>query len=82
MCTIDEIRQVFQEVLGPELRAINARLDSIDRRFPFFDQRFKASMTISNAGHDSAIKDVAHARYMLKIDRRLARLESKQSQVA
>ena len=89
MGTVEDIRQVLQDFLAPELRAINARLDAIDRRFQAVDQRFDDMMTVMNsrfeivnARFDSVAKDIAQVKDMLEIDRRLARLESKQSQVA
>jgi len=46
------------------------------------DQRFDDLITIMDTRFGSLSKDVAQVKDMLDIDRRLTRLESKQSQVA
>ncbi len=41
MGTIDETRKLLQDFLAPELRAITAKLDSIDKRLDGADKRFE-----------------------------------------
>jgi len=93
MSVIEDVRQVFQDFLAPELRAITTRLDAIDQRFVdittvmnarsnALDQRIADLAAIMNTRFDSVSKEIAQVRELLEIDRRLSRLESKQSQVA
>jgi len=94
MSAIEDIRQVLQDFIAPELRAMNTRLDSIESRFDIrlgaienrldtrlgaVDQRVDSVITIMNTRFDSLSKEVAQIKDMLEIDRRLTRLESKQS---
>ncbi len=37
MSAVDDLDKVLQAFLAPELRAVNARLDAIDRRFEAVD---------------------------------------------
>jgi len=75
MSVVEDIRQGLQDYITPELRAVNARLDAID-------QLFDDMTTIMNTRFGSLRKEVAQVKDMLEIDRRLTRLESKQTQVA
>jgi predicted nucleic acid-binding Zn-ribbon protein len=95
MGTVEDIRQVFQDFLAPELRAITARLDSIEERFEArfdgTDQRFEALRTEFNlrleavaAKQDTkfAILDgkIQHIIDMMDLERRVKKLESQQAE--
>ena len=104
MSVVEDVRQVLQDFIAPELRAVNTRLDAIESRLSAnldamsarsdgrfnainirldaIDQRFDDFITIMDTRFGSLSKDVAQVKDMLDIDRRLTRLESKQSQVA
>jgi ABC-type long-subunit fatty acid transport system fused permease/ATPase subunit len=75
MGTVEDIRKVIQDFLAPELRAMTAELTAIrqimDSRFDAVDTKFKSLST-----------EIAQVKELLDIDRRLAKLESKQSPVA
>ncbi len=97
MSTIEDIRQVLQDFIAPELRAISARIDSfgqrfdsrleaIEGRFTAIDQRFEYLTATLNAQFDSTYtrieslgKDISQVRELLDFDRRLTRLEARQS---
>jgi uncharacterized protein YicC (UPF0701 family) len=94
MSAIEDVRQVLQDFIAPELRAMNTRLDSIKSRFDTrldaienrldtrlgaADRRIDAVITIMNTRFDSLSTEVGQIKDMLDIDRRLTRLESKQS---
>ena len=83
MSAIEDVRQVLQDFIAPELRAMNTRLDSIksrfDTRLDAIENRIDAVITIMNTRFDSLSKEVGQIKDMLDIDRRLTRLESKQS---
>ena len=69
-----------------KLDAINGRsegrFDAVNIRRDAIDQRFDDMLTIMDTRFGSLGKDVAQVRDRLDIDRRLTKLESKQSQVA
>jgi uncharacterized coiled-coil protein SlyX len=93
MSVVEDVRQALQDFLAPELRAFTARLDAMDSRssanldtiksrFDAIDQRFADMTTVMNTRFDSLSKEIGQVREMLDIDRRLTRLESRQSTVA
>jgi hypothetical protein len=88
MSVVEDMRQVLQDFIAPELRAVNQRFDGVNQRFEgvnqrfdAIDQRFDDMAAMMNTRFDSLSKEVAQVKDMLEIDRRLTRLESKQSQV-
>ena len=66
MSAIEDIRQVLQDFIAPELRAMNTRLDSIESRFDTrlgaVDQRIDAVITIMNTRFDSLSKEVSQVK--------------------
>ena len=40
MSVVEEMPQVLQDFLAPELREIRGRLDAVDKRFDAVDKRF------------------------------------------
>lgn len=86
MSAIEDIRQVLQDFIAPELRAITTRLDAIEQQFRLrldaVDQRFDGLIALTNARFESISREIAQVRDLLEIDRRLTKLESKQSSVA
>jgi hypothetical protein len=90
MGTVDDLRKVLQDFLAPELRGITARLDALaqimDARFDAVESRMDArfdSMSVSTiARFDSLSNEIAQIKELIDVDRRLARLESKQTLVA
>jgi len=104
MSVVEDVREVLQDFIAPELRAFNVRLDAMESRFDAkldaingrsegrfdavnirldaIDQRFDDMLTIMDTRFESLSKDIGQVKNMLDIDRRLTRLESKQSQVA
>jgi hypothetical protein len=75
MSVVEDVRQVLQDLLAPELRAVSARLDSLEKimeaRFESVDVKFDALRTQIQGISDK-----------LDIDRRLIALESKQQEQA
>lgn len=86
MSVVEDVRQVLQDFIAPELRAITSRLDALDAkigiRIDALEQRFEDHNAIMITRFDSLTRDIAQVKEFLEIDRRLARLEAKQSQVA
>lgn len=55
MSMIEDVRQIFQDFLAPELRAITARLDGLDKRFDGVESRFVAAEKIADARHNETM---------------------------
>jgi hypothetical protein len=75
MGTVDDIRQIFQDFLAPELRAMSTRLDAQN-------QVMEARFETLNVKLDRLASYIAQVKEMIGVDRRLAKLESRQEQVA
>jgi hypothetical protein len=79
MSAVEEVRKAIQDFLAPELRTISARLDAIEKimdvRFEGMDVKF-ASVEVKL---DSLSKQIQGVDNKLDIDRRLTKLEAKQS---
>jgi hypothetical protein len=75
MCTVEDVRKVIQDFFALELRAMTTELSAIrqimDSRFDAVDTKFK-----------SLSGEIAQVKELLDLDRRLAKLESKQAAVA
>ncbi len=79
MSTVEDVRKVLQDFLAPELRTITSRLDALDRvmtvKFEAVDVKF-AAMDVKL---DSLSRQIEAVNEKLDIDRRLTRLETRQS---
>lgn len=72
MSAVEDVRKAFQDFLAPELRTISARLDAIEK---IMDVKFEAV----DVKLDSLSKQIQAMDSKLDIDRRLTRLETRQS---
>jgi ABC-type hemin transport system substrate-binding protein len=68
MGTVDDTRKAFQDFLAPELRAMSVQMEAMSR---FMDTRL-----------ESMSKEIRQIEELIDVERRLTKLESKQSQVA
>ena len=77
MSVIDDVRQALQDFLAPELRAITATIDALEKvmnaRFDLVDQKF-ASVDVK---FESIHKEIQALGKSLDIERRLAALEAR-----
>lgn len=72
MSVIEDSRKVLQDFIAPELRAISARLDALERRFDDAERR-------AEKRHDEVMSSIRQVIDWSSIQQRLARLESKES---
>ena len=72
MSTVEDVRKVFQDFLAPELRTISARLDALEKVMT-------AKFDSVDAKLDSLHKEMQGIDEKLDLDRRLTKLESRQS---
>lgn len=90
MSTVDDVRKIIQDFLAPELRTISARLEglekvmnvkfeSVDVKLGAMDERLVAIDTKFGVKLDSLSKQIQGIDEKLDIDRRLTKLEARQS---
>jgi hypothetical protein len=70
MSVIEDSRKVLQDFIAPELRAIAARLDALERRVDDNDRR-------AEKRHDEVMSAIRQVIDLNSIQQRPARLESK-----
>lgn len=71
MSVVEDVRQVLQDFLAPELRAVAVRIDALEK---VMNARFEAN----DVRLESIQKEIQTLVKSLDIDRRLAALEAKQ----
>lgn len=72
MSTVEDLRKVLQDFLAPELRTINARLEALEK---VMTAKFESVDTKLDFLH----KEIQGINEKLELDRRLTKLESRQS---
>lgn len=90
MGTVDEVRKVIQDLVAPDLKALDVRLNAleakIDLKFKHVETeieiRFKASEEMAKLRHETILNVISannsQILQALSFDKRLANLESKQ----
>jgi len=89
MSVVEDVRQVIQDFLAPELRAMTARLDSFEKimeqklefRFEATEARFLALEQKLEFRLDATDAKIDRLTEALNLDRRFSRLESQQPSV-
>jgi hypothetical protein len=90
MSTVDEVRKAIQDFLAPELRTISARLDGLEKvmnvkfeamdvKLGALDERLTALDTKFEIKLEMLSKQIQGINEKLDIERRLTRLETRQS---
>lgn len=80
MSVIEDVRQVVQDFLAPELRAIAVQIDAFNKRMDNLEAniaiQFAAAKTEASSRHEVVLLQIEHVRALLDVDKRLLRLES------
>ena len=71
MSVIEDSRKVVQDFIAPELRAISARLDPLEKKFDENERR-------AEKRHDDVMASIRQVIDWSSLQQRLARLESKE----
>jgi len=90
---IEEVRQLLQDFVTPEIRAIEVRLDAVekqvaaldakmDKRFDAADKRFDSLEAKMERNQAQVIDEIRRMENYAAMMERLARLESKLQNVA
>ena len=72
MSVIEDSRKVLQDFIAPELRAISARLDALEKKYDENERR-------AEKRHDDVMASIRQVIDWSSVQQRLARLESKES---
>jgi uncharacterized protein YdcH (DUF465 family) len=85
MGVVDDVRKALQDFLGPELRAVNARLDAVDSqfqavndRFDAVDARLKAMEQVIDARFSQILDRLNNIQLLSEFDKRRSQLESRE----
>jgi hypothetical protein len=81
MSVIDDFRKVLQDFLAPELRAVNARLDAIEKvseaRHSEVLARFASEKTAADARHNELLARLDGLQRFFELDKRVEKLEGR-----
>ena len=72
MSVIEDSRKVLQDFIAPELRAISARLDALEKKIDEGERR-------AEKRHDDVMASIRQVIDWSSVQQRLARLESKEA---
>lgn len=63
MGVVEDIRQVIQDLVAPQLKSLETRMDALDARMVLIEtsinQRFASAEAVSNARHDALTAQIA-----------------------
>lgn len=79
MSVIDDTRKVLEDFLAPELRAISAPMDALEKRFDAVDKRIDDSERRAEKRHEEVMASIRQVIDLNSIYQRLARLESREA---
>lgn len=80
MSIVEDVRQVFQDFLAPELRAISARLDALEKtvsaRMESLERTMEARFAAQGTKIEAIDRKIDSLKESLDLDRRLSKLEA------
>jgi hypothetical protein len=80
MSVIEDVRQIVQDFLAPELRAVAVQMDALNRRMDNLESniniQFSAAKTEAASRQEVVLLQLEHVKNLLDVDKRLLRLES------
>lgn len=74
--SIQDMRRVLEEVAGPELIEIRARLDSIDKRLDRMDRQFDMIEGSNGVLYQAIIERLEQIQQSFVVDKRISIFES------
>ena len=72
MSVVEDSRKVLQDFIAPELRAVSARLDALEKKLDESERR-------AEKRHDDVMASIRQVIDWSSVQQRLARLESKEA---
>ena len=79
MSVVEDVRQALQDFLAPEMRALSARFEVIETKIAALDSKLEAKFEAVDTKLDSLRKEIQGINDKLDLDRRLSKLETRQS---
>jgi hypothetical protein len=76
MGVVEDVRQVLQDFLAPELREIRVRLESMDKRLDSQDKRMELHEEAIRARFDVIVQRLEHIQQSFAFDKRISDLEA------
>ena len=82
MSVVEDVRQVLQDFLAPELREIRTRLDTIDKRLDGQDKRIDTTETANGVRYQAIIQRLEQIQQSFAFDKRISILEAEKTRSA
>jgi hypothetical protein len=80
MSVIEDVRQIVQDFLAFELRAVAVQMEALNRRMDNFEStisiQFSAAKAEAVSRHEVVLLQIEHVKNLHEVDKRLLRLES------
>jgi hypothetical protein len=75
MGVVEDVRQVFQDFLAPELREIRGILSALDKRLDSQDKRFDAMEEVNRVRFEAILQRLEQIQQSFAFDKRISNLE-------
>jgi len=75
MGVVEDVRQVFQDFLAPELREIRGILSALDKRLDSQDKRFDAMEEVNRVRFEAILQRLEQIQQSFAFDKRIPSLE-------
>jgi hypothetical protein len=82
MSVVEDVRQVLQDFLAPELREIRTRLDTIDKRLDGQDKRIDTTETANGVRYQAIIQRLEQIQQSFAFDKRISILQAEKTRSA
>jgi len=82
MGVVEEVRQVLQDFLAPEMREIRTRLDSVDKRLEIQDKRLDTIEDANRVRFEAIVQRLEQIQQSFAFDKRISNLEAEKSRSA
>jgi hypothetical protein len=82
MSVVEDMRQVLQNFLAPELREIRARLDTADKRLDAQDKRIDTIESANGVRYQAIIQRLEQIQPSFAFDKRISSLEADKTRSA
>lgn len=82
MSVVEDVRQVLQDFLAPEMREIRTRLDSVDKRLEMQDKRLDTIEDANRARFEAIVQRLEQIQQSFAFDKRISNLEAEKTRSA
>jgi tellurite resistance protein len=82
MSVVEDIRQVLQDFISPELRALSGKVENLEKRLETFERSVETRLAnqdkLAEARHNEIMANFETMKINLQLNSRLERLEAQQ----